>query len=248
MKRYKIIIQYDGSYYNGWQIQKNYQTVQGVIENALKIISGLNNKIRVHGSGRTDAGVHALGQVAHFDLSTRLKLNDLQNALNSNLSENCRILNIKKINNDFHARYDAKKRYYHYQIYTGDSILYKNQAWLVKELDLDILNSISKLIIGTHDFLSFSKFRNDIKNTKCIIFNSTWSKLDDMFIYKISGNRFLHHMVRYLVGTIIKVSEGKYDINKFKSLLHEPRKNVQIHRAPSNGLILFKVEYDYENK
>ena len=100
------------------------------------------------------------------------------------------------------------------------------------------------MIIGEYDFLSFSKYRLGQKNTNSIIYESVWKKKDKMLLYEISGNRFLHHMVRYLVGTMVQVSRGRYPKAKFSSLLHEPRKNVQIHRAPANGLILLKVEYD----
>ena len=244
MHRYKTIIQYDGSSFSGWQLQKNKKTVQGDIENALRIISGSKNRIAVHGAGRTDSGVHAYGQVAHFDLDTNLTSNDLSNAINSNTSEDCRIMSIEKVESDFESRFDATKRRYRYQIYLGSSLLYRNQAWLVNDIGIKTLEEISKMIIGEHDFLSFSKYRPEQKNTKSTIFKSVWEKKDKMLVYEISGNRFLHHMVRYLVGTMVQISRGRYPKEKFSSLLHEPRKNVQIHRAPANGLILLKVEYD----
>ena len=244
MHRYKIIIQYDGSSFSGWQLQKNSSTVQGQIENALKIISGSENRIAVHGAGRTDSGVHAYGQVAHFDLDTNLKSKDLCNAINSNISEDIRIMSIKKISNYFESRYDAIRRRYRYQVYLGNSLLFRNQAWLVNDIDIIILEELSKMIIGEHDFLSFSKYRSEQKNTNSIIYESVWNKNDRMLLYEVSGNRFLHHMVRYLVGTMVQISRGLYPKDKFSSLLHEPRKNVQIHRAPANGLILLKVEYE----
>ena len=244
MHRYKIIIQYDGSSFSGWQLQKNRNTVQGQIENALKIISGSKNRIAVHGAGRTDSGVHAHGQVAHFDLDTNLKSMDLCNAINFNTSQNCRVMYIEKVANNFESRFDAIKRWYRYQIYLGSSLLYRNQAWLINDIDIKILEELSKTIIGEHDFLSFSKFRPEQKNTNSIIYESIWKKKDKMLVYEISGNRFLHHMVRYLVGTMVQVARGQYSKEKLSSLLHEPRKNVQIHRAPANGLILLKVEYD----
>ena len=244
MHRYKIIIQYDGSSFSGWQLQKNRNTVQGEIENALNFISGSKDRIAVHGSGRTDAGVHAYGQVAHFDLETNLTSIDLCNAVNSNTSEDCRIMSIEKVGSDFESRFDAIKRRYRYQVYLGSSLLYRNQAWLINDIDINIIKKLSEIIIGEHDFLSFSKFRSEQINTRSIIYESVWKKKDKMLVYEISGNRFLHHMVRYLVGTMVQASRGRYPKEKFSSLLHEPRKNVQIHRAPANGLILLKVEYD----
>ena len=123
-------------------------------------------------------------------------------------------------------------------------MLYRNQAWSINKVEIDVLEELSEMIIGEHDFLSFSKYKPEKKNTKSIIYESTWEKKDKMLLYKISGNRFLHHMVRYLVGTMVQVSRGLYTKEKFTSLLHQPRKNVQIYRAPANGLILLKVEYD----
>jgi len=244
LHRYKILIQYDGSSYNGWQLQKNKRTVQGEIENALKIISRSKHRIAVHGSGRTDSGVHAYGQVAHFDLNTNLKSVELCNAINANTYEDCRIMSVEKVENDFESRFDAITRRYRYQVYLGSSLLYRNQAWLINKIKIDILEELSEIIIGEHDFLSFSKYRPEKKNTKSIIYESTWRKKDKMLSYEISGNRFLHHMVRYLVGTMVQVSRGIFTKEKFTSLLHHPRKNVQIYRAPANGLILLKVEYE----
>ena len=244
LSRYKIIVQYDGSYFSGWQLQKEKKTVQGEIEDALKVISGKKTRVPVHGSGRTDAGVHAYGQVAHFDLDTKLSNYELCNAINSNTSKNCKIMSIEKMNSDFEARFNAIKRFYRYQVYTGSSILYRNQAWLINGINLDLLKSLSKIILGEHDFLSFSKFNPEKSNTKSIIYDSIWKKDKSMLIYDISGNRFLHHMVRYIVGTMVQASRGRFTIDEFRSLLHNPQKNVQIHRAPACGLILFRVEYD----
>jgi len=244
LHRYKIIIHYDGSSFSGWQLQKNRNTVQGELENALKIISGSKDRIAVHGAGRTDSGVHAYGQVAHFDLDTNIKSSDLCKAINSNTSQDCRIMSLQQVDSDFESRFDAIKRTYRYQIYLGSSLLYRNQAWLINDIEINILEELSEIIIGEYDFLSFSKYKPEQKNTNSIVYESVWKKKNKMLVYEISGNRFLHHMVRYLVGTMVQVSRGRYPIAKFSSLLHEPRKNVQIHRAPANGLILLKVEYD----
>ena len=244
MRRYKIIIQYDGSFFSGWQLQKNKMTVQGEIENALKIITGSKNRFPIKGSGRTDAGVHASGQVAHFDINTRLTNVELKNALNFYISKYCKIMSLCEINSDFDSRYDALKRTYIYQLYLGPSILFNNQAWLVENVDLVALRQLSKFIIGEHDFLSFSKFDPTKKHTLSTIYDSSWNKNGYIFTYRISANRFLHHMIRYLVGTMVEVSRGNFSKDHFKCLLHKPRKNVQIHKAPASGLQLLKVEYD----
>ena len=244
MRRYKIIIQYDGSFFSGWQLQKDKKTVQGEIENALKIITNSKERITIKGSGRTDAGVHAIGQVAHFDIDTSLKDKELKNALNHYLSNDCKIMSLSQVDDNFDSRYDALKRTYIYQLYAGSSILYGNQAWLVNNVDLGKLNLLAKELLGEHDFLSFSKYDPKKINTKSTIYNSFWERNGNLFTYTISANRFLHHMIRYLVGTMIGVVKGNFSSRHFNSLLHKPRKNVQIHRAPACGLQLLKVEYD----
>ena len=245
MHRYKIVIQYDGSFFKGWQLQKNERTVQGDIEDALKIISGSKSRIILKGSGRTDAGVHAIGQVAHFDMDTHLTEDQIKNALNFYTNKNCKIMSLCKIHDQFDSRFDAKNRTYKYQVYTGKSILYRNQAWLRSDsIDIKILNKLADFIIGEHDFLSFSKYNSEIKNTRSTIYYSKWHLEKKLLSYKICANRFLHHMIRYLVGVMIAVSEERFSAKHFKTLLHEPQKNVQIHRAPACGLQLLEVGYD----
>jgi len=239
-----MTIQYDGSAFFGWQLQARERTVQGVIENAIQSICKAENRIPIHGAGRTDTGVHAFGQVAHVELPIHWDTDDLINALNGNLPLDCRIRNVEKVEADFQARFDAQKRHYTYQCYVGDSILFKNQSWKIKEVELGILNSLASELVGDHDFLSFSKYRDDIKHTRCIIHKSQWNSDGKMVIFAITGNRFLHHMVRYLVGTMIAVAEGRFSTKDFNQLLNNPQKNVRLFKAPPEGLILEKVDYE----
>ena len=242
MPRFKITIQYDGTNFFGWQIQPSKRTVQDELE---KVISSFSDgeKIKVFGAGRTDTGVHALSQAAHFDLKTDLDTCSLIKAMNANLSEDILIESLDVVPANFHARYSAQLRYYRYQCYTGNNVLFRNQSWITGELDQSILQSAAETVIGEHDFLSFSKFRNDMKDTMCKIYESVWKKQDKMLIYYVSGNRFLHHMVRYLTGTMVEISRGKCTIETFLSLLNNPEKNVQIFKAPPQGLILEKINY-----
>ena len=149
MSRYKIIIQYDGSKYYGWQLQPSVITIQGVLETGIRKVFRNNDKLNLYGSGRTDSGVHAWGQVAHIDLATRLNVKDMKNALNANIPDDCRIIAIEEVEKNFHARYSALKRYYRYQCYTGNSILYRNQSWELPKLNIDCLNNLSEQLIGT---------------------------------------------------------------------------------------------------
>ena len=243
MSRYKLVVQYDGSEFSGWQLQNKSRTVQGVLENAVQKITNSTDRIPVHGSGRTDAGVHAWAQVAHTDMKLKLDEGGIKRALNGNLPQDCRIVGVEHTHNDFHARYDAKSRYYRYQCYIGHSILYRNQSWTISGLNIDFLNTLAKKLMGEHEFLSFCKFRHDLKNTKCTIYHSEWKSDQEMLTFFIGGNRFLHHMIRYLVGTMIAVNETQFSKKEFLSLLEIPRKDVQVFKAPAQGLILEKINY-----
>ena len=243
MSRYKITIQYEGTKFFGWQMQSAERTVKGEIEGAIAPLNN-NDRVKIIGAGRTDTGVHALGQVAHFDLDTNLDISNLLNALNARLSEDVRILNIEKVNDDFHARFSAKKRYYQYQCYTGTNLLYRNQAWLIDEIKIKTLDSLAKLIIDEHDFLSFSKLNKELEHTRCIIYESGWKMTKEMLIFNVCGNRFLHHMVRYLVGTMIAVVQNRIPFENFKELLINPQTNVKIFKAPAQGLFLKGIDYE----
>ena len=242
MLRYKIIIQYDGTAFHGWQIQKKYLTIQGALENALKDFTA--KKINVFGSGRTDSGVHALGQVAHFDLPEEIDSSILINALNAKLDYRIKIIECEKVNNDFHARYSATKRHYVYRLRTDTFLLDHHYTYHILPVDIDLLNSASKLILGEQDFTSFSKSNKKIINRNCHIYESIWKEDKSILNYHITGNRFLHHMVRYLVGTMLEIGKNNYSIKQFKDLLLNPRENVQIFKAPSKGLALKQVDYE----
>lgn len=243
MSRYKINIQYDGTNYFGWQMQSQQRTIQAEIENALVPLNN-DKRVKITAAGRTDTGVHALGQVAHFDLNTKLKPVQLLKALNARLPKDIRILEVAAKGDEFHARFSAIKRHYRYQCYLGDNLLYRNQSWFISEIDKSTLNRLSQKIIGEHDFLSFSKLNKQLDNTKCNIYQSEWIENDNMLIFNVCGNRFLHHMVRYLVGTMVAGSQGKISLDYFEDLLNNPRKNVKIFKAPPEGLILIGIDYD----
>jgi len=243
MSRYKIKIQYDGTNYFGWQMQSQQRTIQAEIEKAL---SPLNNdkRVKVTAAGRTDTGVHALGQAVHFDLNTSLKPIQLLKALNARLPHDIRILEVASKGDEFHARFSAIKRYYRYQCYLGDNLLYRNQSWFINQIDKSKLSIFSQKILGEHDFLSFSKLNKQLDNTKCHIYQTEWIENDNMLIFNVCGNRFLHHMVRYLVGTMIAGAQGKISLDHFEDLLNNPQKNVKIFKAPPEGLILIGIDYD----
>ena len=243
MSRYKIQIQYDGTNYFGWQSQKDAITIQEKIEKALLPLNG-DIRVPIIGAGRTDTGVHALGQVAHFDLETNINNAQLLNAMNARLPNDIRILTLDIVEDDFHARFSARKRYYNYQCYTGNNLLFSNQALMLKNISITKLNQYAQKLIGNHDFQSFSKVNKEIDNTICEIYQSEWIENDKMITFEICGNRFLHHMVRYLVGTMIAGIENKISIKEFEELLNNPRKDVKIYVAPPQGLILMGIDYE----
>ncbi len=243
MTRYKIIIQYDGLDFSGFQSQKNLNTIQDKIEYSLSFLNQ-NNLIRVLGASRTDAGVHALGQVAHFDLDTDLSLSAIKRAINARLPIEIRIIDVVEVSAEFHSRFDAKKKQYLYQCCLTDNPLLSKNHFMLKDISLDILKDLENELLGKHDFLSFSKFDIEKKNTVCEIFQSKWRLEDDKLFYIIEGDRFLHHMVRYLVGTMIGCMEGKISKEDFLYLLHNPIKDAKILKAPPHGLILNRIFYE----
>ena len=240
--RYKIVVHYDGTNYHGWQIQKNHKTIQGELEKALSDLTSQN--ISICGSGRTDSGVHALAQVAHFDLLKKINPELIINALNARINKDIRVLNCEIVKNDFHARFSATKRSYVYRLRTNTYILDRHYTHCSVPLDLKLLNKASKLIIGDYDFTSFSKNNPEITNRRCVVYDSIWKDSESLLNYHITGNRFLHHMVRYLVGTMIEIGKKKLSLKKFEELLTIPKEDVQIYKAPPNGLILEKIDYE----
>ena len=243
MSRFSIIIQYDGTAFFGWQLQKKSRTIQGELEKTLLNINK-NFPIRVHGAGRTDTGVHAIGQVAHFDLKTKLNPSELKNALNGNLPKDIRVMDCTIVSDKFHARFSAKKRHYLYRTRNNKYLLDRNYTWSTEKLDLDKLNDVAKIIEGNHDFTSFSRNNKNLEHRRCIIYESLWKEDSKIVNYHIIGNRFLHHMVRFLVGTMVEVIREKFELENFKELIDKPSDDVNIFKAPPQGLVLTKVEYD----
>lgn len=243
-RNFKLTIEYDGTDYSGWQIQKNSMTVQGEIEHALHKIFQ-QNIINLIGAGRTDSGVHAIAQVAHVQLESGLSPEKIKNAINGNIRKNIWIKTCEETEPEFHARYSAKIREYRYIISTEYSPLNKNREWyLPRELDLEILNKCAKMITGQHDFTSFCKANSDVNNKICNVFKSNWKLDKNNLTFTIRANRYLQHMVRFLVGTMTEVARGRYALDQFNNLLNMHENNIQVFRAPAHGLYLWRIEYE----
>ena len=243
-KKYKLTIQYDGSDFHGWQIQAEGRTIQGDIESALISIYP-EEKITLIGSGRTDAGVHAVDQVAHIELPTRLSPSELCRAINSNLKRDVRIDSVVEVDDDFHARFSVTSREYEYHLMKNYSpITRKYAAELKWDINSTLLYDCAKILPGEHDFTSFCKATAEVENKICTIYLVEWKDMEEEYIFRIRANRFLQHMVRYLVGTMLEVARGRYLVKDFQNLIVKGKTKAVVVRAPSKGLFLKKVYYE----
>lgn len=245
MSNFKITIEYDGSAYHGWQRQASERTIQGEIENALKTMTG--NTITVTGSGRTDAGVHALNQTANFRCSTSLTPEVFLKGLNSLLSEDIVITSCKIVPENFHARYDVKSKVYQYRILNRSlpAAISRQYAWHIrKKLNLSAMQEAIRCIIGSHDFKAFEGSGSPRVSTVRCITNADLVETDnDYLVLKIEGDGFLKFMVRNIVGTLVDVGFDKITPHDFKQILISKDRNLAGITAPAHGLFLMEVKY-----
>ena len=217
--------------------------MQQELEDALTALNH-GQPVTVIGSGRTDAGVHALGQVAHFDLDTNLPEETIQNALNATTGQDIQIHSCGAVAGDFHARYAARRRHYQYHIYQEPSVIQRRYSWQIgNHLDISLLNTCAGMVIGEHDFSRLSRASAETELKICQIFDSKWIKNEKFLNYLITGNRFLHSMVRMLVGTMIEVARGRGSLDDFALLLENQQSPLKVFTAPAKGLFLKRVEY-----
>jgi tRNA pseudouridine38-40 synthase len=240
--RYSLLIEYDGTGYSGWQIQKAQKTVQGEIEKALKVI--LKMKTGIIGAGRTDTGVHAKGQVAHFNYDSELNLDQFQRSLNGLLPVEIRIKGSKLESDYFHARYNAKERKYSYFISNKPTAIYRLYSWQLNyNLDIIQMEKAAKKILGKHNFKSFCRNISEVSHHFCVIKSIEWSKRDAIIKFEISADRFLHGMVRALIGTFVDIGMGKLTIDEFLRILNAKDRTKASQAAPAHGLFLEKITY-----
>ena len=243
-KKYQLTIQYDGSDFHGWQVQEQGRTVQGDIESALSIIYP-EEKITLIGSGRTDAGVHAFAQVAHVELPMRLSPTELRHALNGNLKKDVRIDSAIEADDNFHARFSAAAREYEYHLIKNYSSITRKYVTEIKwDINQNLLHDCAKILMGEHDFTLFCKSTAEVENKICTIYEAEWEETEKKYIFRIRANRFLQHMVRYLVGTMLEIARGRYKVRDFKALVNESQTEAVVVRAPAQGLFLKKVYYE----
>ena len=241
--RYAIELSYDGTPFNGWQIQKNApNTVQQILENAFSTIC--KEPIKIYGCGRTDSGVHARQFVAHFDTNSSIPKNALK-WLNNLLPTEIAVHKILSVDNDFHARFDATERTYKYYIHFQKNPFYTSYSLLLHQKpDLILLNKASILLVGEHDFKSFCKApKEDMSNYVCNISVAKWELIEDQLIFTVIANRFLRNMVRALVGTLLDVGFEKMTIEEFKSVIKSGKRSSAGLSAPACGLFLNQIKY-----
>jgi tRNA pseudouridine38-40 synthase len=245
MKNIKMVIAYDGGSYNGWQLQKTDVTIQGVIEAALGHI--LNRQTRVIGSGRTDAGVHALNQVAHFFTEATLDLTSLHRGLNSLLPPDIVIKEMTEAPHDFHARYSARSRIYQYLIWNNRmrSPFYRRFSWQVHDrLDCDAMRHASGCLMGWHDCASFQGAGSVCRSSEREILRcAVRGRPGRWIIFTVEANSFLRHMVRNIVGTLIEVGRGAMTVEEFRMILEARDRSRAGITAPPQGLFLKEVKY-----
>ena len=246
MYRYQILIEYVGSNFRGWQVQKKGKTIQGLIQK--KISKLLKQKILLFGSGRTDTGVHAIGQSAHFDCKNKIyNLDKFIKSINHFLNkEEVTVLKIKKKNNNFHARFSAKMRIYRYVIINqlGKPVIENNRCWhIIKELDLELMKKGAKKLIGTNDFSTFRasscRAKSPIKTMKLVKIRSSKNKIEIEFRSK----SFLQQQVRSMVGCLKYLGEKKWTLKKFENIIRSKNRILCAPPAPPEGLYLKRIIY-----
>ncbi len=244
MSNYKLTIEYDGTDYSGWQIQNNAVTIQQTIKEKLETI--FNEEINLIGSGRTDAGVHALGQVANFRVNKNIDKQKLQFSLNGMLPPSISISKIEEVDENFHARFDAKRRSYLYFISSVKSPFYGRYSWLntkSSSFDLNRLNELSTVFLGQHDFTSFARAKTETENKNCEIYSIHWRRKNFLTIFYVEADRFLHGMVRTLVGTILHENYLNNDENNLLNILSAKDRTKAGEAVKAKGLFLYKVRY-----
>ena len=239
-----MIIEYDGSGYVGWQTQPNGLAVQEVLEQAIQSVTG--ETVTLQGSGRTDSGVHARAQVAHFDTAARMAADKFSYALNTFLPADIRVLFSEEAPPDFHSRFSAKEKSYRYTVQLGPHarVQTRSTALHIHTVpDLGRMCQASQEVIGEHDFRSFMSAGTQMENTVRTVFRSSWSRDGFYLHYDVTGNGFLYNMVRILVGTMLEIGNGKLPVSAIQDAFTCPDRSLAGATAPAKGLTLYRVKY-----
>lgn len=238
----KLTIEYDGTHFSGWQRQAKERTVQGELEKALRKL--IAEKVTLIAAGRTDAGVHALGQVANFKTKSRLPIAKFVPAINSLLPKDILVKKAQEVSLKFNSRRDAKSKAYRYRIFLGQTALQKEYLWPYRfQISLPQVGKATKLIVGKHDFTSFCVAKSRKESNICIIKKAVWKKSGNMLEFEIEGDRFLRSMIRILVGTLMELGRERITPTKFKEIIAARDRRRAGPTAPACGLYLVQVKY-----
>jgi len=241
----KLTIEYDGTNYLGWQVQPNGRTIQGVIQDCLKRLTGESSQLI--GSGRTDAGVHALGQVAHFKTESKMDANTFQRALNGLLPEDIVIRRAEEVEAEFHARRSARSKAYEYRILncTAPPAIDRQYIWYVpQKLNWDEMKKATHSLVGEHDFSAFRSVGSSTRSSVRNILRADWKReKKDLLRFEIEASGFLKQMVRAIVGTLVEVGREKISAQEFKRILESKDRKQAGPTAPAHGLFLKEVKY-----
>lgn len=245
MRNIKLTIQYDGSRYKGWQRLGNTDmSIQSKIENVLSIM--IDENIEISGSGRTDIGVHAIGQVANFKTKSQMNVNEIMDYLYKYLPDDIVVTDVEEVDERFHSRYNAVSKKYVYKIWNDkyhNPFLRKYTEHIPENLDLESMRKSSSFLIGEHDFSSFKSTKSKKKSNIRTIYSIDIIKNREMLEITVHGNGFLHNMVRIIVGTLLEVGFGRISSDSVKNILENKDRKLAGPTAPSKGLYLFNVEY-----
>ena len=245
MRNIKLTIEYDGKDFNGWQKQPNKLNIQGTIEQAIKNITG--EEVELNASGRTDAGVHALGQVANFKTNSQIPIEKFAIAINSRLKKSIIIINAEEVDERIHSRLTCKRKTYRYIINNSieGSAIYRNlETHIPQKLDINKMEKALKYFEGEHDFKAFKASGTSSKNSVRTIYKTNIYKENNRIYIELTGNGFLYNMVRIIVGTLVEVGLGKIEPEKIQDIIKSKKRENAGKTLPPNGLYLVNVEYN----
>ncbi len=246
MKNYKITVQYDGTKYNGWQRQGNTpNTIQGKIEDILERMTG--HKVEVHGSGRTDKGVHAKGQVASFKINTDKSDTEIQEYMNKYLPDDIAVTELSQTDDRFHARLNAKRKTYLYRIHNSsvpDVFQHRFMHTVTDTIDVDSMQIAAKRFLGEHDFVGFSSVKRFKKSTVRTIYSVGVQKFGDDVVFAVTGSGFLYNMVRIMAGTLLEIGLGNRSADTIEQIFETKNREFAGETLPGKGLTLLSVEYE----
>ena len=245
MRNIRLVIEYDGTDYLGWQVQARGLTIQGILEEKLALLTG--EKVHLIGSGRTDSGAHALGQVANFKTKSPMEILRLQKALNSLLPSDIAIRKVEEIDETFNARRSARSKIYEYRVLNREirSVFHREYAWHIPQrLDLGEMEEASRVLIGEHDFSSFRSVGTPTKTAVRKVLRAEWKRdREGFFKFEIEATGFLKQMVRAIVGSLVEVGRGKVSAEQFRKVLESKERSKAGPTAPARGLFLKEVKY-----